>query len=94
MTTDRSRAYGRVMNMLADFGPASLHELERHRIRSALDTLVLADRHGSSTFDALADVHRLLDRLTACGRWSDERAERLMDDVAACAPAFEIPRAA
>ena len=67
MTSDRSQAYGRVMQTLAELGPAK---------NMADDAAVVATREARSVIDNLVDS----------GRWSEERAHRLADDLAACGP--------
>ena len=88
MTSERSLAYGRVMRMLEDLGPAKLHDLERMRIRNAADTLLFAPREDPGAFDAVSDIEHLARHLIESGRWSHETAELLADDVAACGPGF------
>jgi hypothetical protein len=87
MTTDRSRAYARVIKTLADLGPAKLHDLEQRRIRNAADALVFAGSHDDEALAALDDIEVLVQELIGCGRWTPQRAGRLADDVAACGPA-------
>jgi hypothetical protein len=85
MNSDRTQAYGRVVKTLGDLGPAKLLDSEQERIRDAADTLIFA----SSLDDAraaLADVEALAEHLAASGRWTDERARELADDIAACGP--------
>jgi hypothetical protein len=85
MTSERTQAYGRVMRTLDDLGATKLHADEQERIREAADTLIFA-----ATLDearaALADVEALAERLVASGRWTEERAAGLLDDVLACGP--------
>src|SRR4051794_10929033 len=88
MTSERSLAYGRVMKTLEDLGPAKLHDLERQRVRQAADTLLFADPEDPGTVDALSDIEQLRGFLVDSGRWTNETASRLADDVAACGPVF------
>jgi hypothetical protein len=98
MTTDRSRAYARVTKIVADLGPAKLHDLEQRRVRNAADALVFAGTHDFEALAALDDVEQLMQELISCGRWTPQRAGRLADDLAACGPAsvygHVAPRAA
>jgi hypothetical protein len=87
MTTDRSRAYVRVIKTLADLGPAKLHDLEQRRIRNAADALVFAGSHDDEALAALDDIEVLVQDLIGCGRWTPQSAGRLADDVGACGPA-------
>lgn len=97
MTGQRSRAYARVTKTLRDLGSAKLLPSEQARIRRAADTLVFcADLVASTSARAvLADLSELQDHLVASGRWSPERAGRLMDDIWACGPgvAMALPAA-
>ena len=85
MTSERTQAYGRVLRTLEDLGPTKLHDSEQVRIRDAADTLIFA-----STLDdaraALEDVDTLAEHLVASGRWSEQRAAQLADDILACGP--------
>ena len=85
MNSERTQAYGRVLRTLEDVGPTKLHATEQVRIREAADTLLFA-----STYDeartALEDVDALAEHLAATGRWSQERAAELANDLLACGP--------
>ena len=93
MTNERAQAYGRVMKTLEDMGAAKLHDLERHRIRSAADALLFAAPDDPAALDELTGVEQMLRHLADSGRWSTQRANELSDDVAACGPALigELP---
>ena len=87
MTSDRSQAYGRVMHTLADVGPAKLHEDEVDLLRDAADTLLFTeDMTDDAARIAVSDARSVIDNLVTSGRWSEERASRLADDLAACGP--------
>ena len=85
MTSDRTQAYGRVIRTLEDVGPTKLHDTEQARIRDAADTLIFAATLDEAR-DALADVDALAEHLVASGRWTDERAAELAQDILACGP--------
>jgi polyhydroxyalkanoate synthesis regulator phasin len=89
MTSERTQAYGRVLRTLEDVGPTKLHETEQQRIRDAADTLIFA-----STLDearaALEDVDALAEHLVTTGRWGDERADQLVQDLLACGPVAPV----
>jgi hypothetical protein len=93
VTNERAQAYGRVMKTLEDMGPAKLHDLERHRIRSAADVLLFAPPNDPAALDELTGVEHLVRHLAETGRWTAQRANELSDDVAACGPALigELP---
>jgi hypothetical protein len=86
MTSDRSRAYTRVIKTIEDMGPAKLHDLEQRRLRNAIDALVFAGPSEFSALQVLDDVELLMVRLVDSGRWSAERASELLEDIAACGP--------
>lgn len=88
MTSDRSRAYTRVIKTIDDMGPAKLHELEQRRLRNAIDTLVFAGPAEYSALHVLDDVELLLAGLVESGRWTADRAGELLDDITGCGPAW------
>jgi hypothetical protein len=88
MTSDRAQSYGRVVKTLADLSGVKLLPAEEDRIRAAADTLLFcesADDPGAR--EALADVEAVTSHLVETGRWTDESARRLADDLYACGPA-------
>jgi hypothetical protein len=86
MTSERTQAYGRIVKTLEDLGPAKLLASEQERIREAADTLIFASGSDDHVIAALDDVRALADHLAESGRWTDERAAALVDDVAAAGP--------
>jgi hypothetical protein len=94
MTSNRARAYQRVLSTLRDIGPAKLWPSEQAIIREAADALVLsADLSSEGARFALAAVLVLTDDLIDAERWTSTRARQLLDDVWACGPgeAFGLP---
>jgi hypothetical protein len=85
MTSERSQAYGRVMQKIADLGPSKLHQSEQDRIRDAADTLLFCE-DGTCAAEALDDVRALTGHLVESGRWLDETAERLLGDLEGTGP--------
>jgi hypothetical protein len=85
MTSTRTQAYGRVVKTLEDIGPAKLQPAEQDRIREAADTLIFAADPDEAR-PALADVEALAEHLVSTGRWTEERAAGLVQDVLACGP--------
>jgi hypothetical protein len=88
MTSERSRAYGRVVATLRNLGPAKLWPEEQACIRDAADALLFC-RHiapGSPVAAAIADVAALVDHLVDSERWRAERARGLFDDIWDCGP--------
>jgi hypothetical protein len=75
------------MHTLADLGPAKLLDDEVDRLRHAADTLLFIEDIGDDdATDAVRDARSVIDRLVESGRWTEERAGRLADDLAACGP--------
>ena len=85
MTSERTQAYGRVVRTLDDVGPTKLHADEQTRIREAADILIFAAT-AAEVRDTLDDVEALGEHLVATGRWSEERAAELVQDLVACGP--------
>lgn len=85
MTSDRTQAYGRVIRTLEDVGPTKLHESEQERVRNAADTLIFASTLEEAR-EVLEDIDALAEHLAATGRWSEERAAELAQDILACGP--------
>jgi hypothetical protein len=89
MNSERTQAYGRVVKTLDDLGPAKLQAAEQDRIREAADTLIFAtDLDQART--ALEDISTLAEHLVASGRWSEERADHLVQDLLACGPVAPV----
>ena len=85
MNGERTQAYSRVLRTLDDVGATKLHRAEQVRIREAADTLIFS----ASLEEAratLADVEALAEHLVESGRWSEERAAQLAQDILACGP--------
>ena len=80
MNSDRATAYGRVMKMLADEGPAKLFAAEMQIVRTAADALLF----DGDAYDELAAVEDLAQQLVDADRWLPDHARRLVDEVAAC----------
>lgn len=85
MNSERTQAYGRVLRRLADVGASKLHLPEQARVREAADTLVLAVSLEDGRA-ALEDLDALCEHLAATGRWTEESAAELAQDVLACGP--------
>ena len=86
MNSDRTQAYGRIVKTLEDLGPAKLLDTEQVRIRDAADTLIFASDADHDVLAAVEDVGTLAGHLVDSGRWTEERAAKLVDDVSACGP--------
>jgi hypothetical protein len=91
MTTNRARAYGRVMTLISQLGSAKLHADEQQSIRDAADALlftadVASDEEARAALRHLEDV---VERLVASDRLLAETADHLLDAVEACGPQTE-----
>ena len=99
MTTNRARAYGRVMTLIEQLGPAKLHADEQQAIREAADALlfsadVATDEDAKATLDHLDDV---VQRLVDTELLTPETADAILDAVESCGPQTEplaLPMAA
>jgi hypothetical protein len=89
MNSDRTQAYGRVVKTLDELGPTKLLADEQSRIREAADTLIFAADLDEARA-SLEDVDALAEHLVASGRWSDERAKLLVEDILACGPVTAV----
>ena len=90
MTTNRARAYGRVMTLISQLGDAKLHADEQQTIRDAADALffcedLTADPDARAALDAAED---LIGRMVENERFTPETADRLRADVEGCGPAL------
>jgi hypothetical protein len=99
MTTNRARAYGRVMTLIDELGPAKLHADEQQAIREAADALLFALDVATDpgAKEALDELDQVIDRLVANERLISETADTILDAVEACGPATEplpLPAAA
>jgi hypothetical protein len=86
MNSDRTQAYGRIVKTLEDLGPAKLLATEQIRIRDAADTLIFASDADHDVLAASEDVRALAEHLVESGRWTEERAATLVDDISSCGP--------
>ena len=91
MTSERANAYGRVVATIEDLGATKLQDSEVQRLRDAADTLLFSETlDAPGARDALDDVEALTRHLIDSDRWTEERAQRLFDDVAACGPVTPV----
>jgi hypothetical protein len=89
MNTERTQAYGRIVKTLEDIGPTKLQPAEQDRVREAADTLIFATGLDEAR-EVMADVDALAEHLVASDRWSEERANQLVDDLLACGPVTAV----
>jgi hypothetical protein len=91
MSPERTTAYRRVLDTLAELGPSMMQAHEEDQIRYAADSLILcADlRQDETTRDSLEDTELLCEVLVESERWERATADRLIQDLRACGP--ELP---
>jgi hypothetical protein len=91
VTSERASAYGRVVATIEDLGSTKLQASEIDRIRQASDTLLFSETlDAPGARDALDDMEDLTRHLIESDRWTEERAQRLFDDVAECGPVVSV----
>jgi hypothetical protein len=91
VTSERASAYGRVVATIEDLGSTKLQASEIDRIRQASDTLLFSETlDAPGARDALDDMEDLTRHLIESDRWTEERAQRLFDDVAECGPVVPV----
>ena len=93
MTSERTQAYGRVVQTLSELGPTKLLPAEQSRIRDAADTLIFAADLGEAR-ESLLDMSRLAEHLVRSGRWREQRVDQLVADLLACGPEPAVLEAA
>ena len=91
MTTNRARAYGRVLTLIEELGPAKLHADEQQTIRDAADALlfsldVASDDEAKDALDRLDDT---MDSIVDAERLSRPADNALLDAVEGCGPQTE-----
>lgn len=88
MSPERTSAYRRVTQTLAELGPSKLWESEQERIRYAADSLIFCAglEADESARNALADADLLFRDLVESERWTQPTADRLSGDLHACGP--------
>ena len=89
MNTERTQAYGRIVKTLEELGPTKLQPAEQDRVREAADTLIFAAGLDEAR-EAMADIDALAEHLVASDRWSEERAQQLVEDLLACGPVTAV----
>jgi len=91
MTSERAQAYGRVLHTIEDLAATKLQPHEVERVRAAADTLLFSeDLSAPGAREALEDAETLTAALVESGRWLDESAQRLFDDLAECGPVTRV----
>jgi hypothetical protein len=88
MTPERSRAYGRLMKVIAADGEAALEPAEQDVLREAADAMFFCEdiAQDDDARDGLARVSDLAGQLVGAGRWDPELAEQVLHDLESCGP--------
>jgi len=87
MTSMRTVAYRRVMRTLRGVDAPPLSTSEQDRIREAADALLFCrDVDDADVRWTLVDVAVICDGLVDAERWTQRRAQQLLDDIWACGP--------
>ncbi len=89
MSPERTNAYRRITQTLAELGPSKLWESEQDRIRFAADSLIFSSdlQDDDAARNALDDAELLVRDLVESGRWTQPTADRLTGDLRQCGPA-------
>jgi hypothetical protein len=88
VTPERSKAYGRLMKVVAATGEDALEPDEQTLLREAGDALFFCEDLAldDEARDALARVSDLAGELVGTERWDPELAEQVLQDLEACGP--------
>ena len=88
MTSDRSKAYGRVTKLVDDLSGSKLHASEQQTIRDAADALFFCEdlSADAEARRALDELEQLIEALLDSERFTPETAGRLQADVEGCGP--------
>jgi hypothetical protein len=86
MTSDRSKAYGRVMHLVS--AQTLLSDGEQATIREAADSLLFCEEIEDSpdVMESLVAAIELGQGLVASGRWASWRLELLVEELSECGP--------
>ena len=89
MNPERTNAYRRVLDTIAELGSSKLQDAEQDRIRYAADSLIFCDNLSADegARQALVEIQLMLDTLVQSGRWERATADRLAADLLSCGPA-------
>jgi hypothetical protein len=88
VTPERSKAYGRLMQVIAATGEGALEPAEQEILREAGDALFFCEdiARDDDAREALARVNDLAGQLVGAERWDPELAEQVLQDLEACGP--------
>jgi len=88
VTPERSKAYGRLMKVIAVEGDGALEPAEQELLREAADAMFFCEdvAQDDDARDGLARVSDLAGQLVGAERWDPELAEQVLQDLEACGP--------
>ena len=81
MNAQRAESYLKVVSVLDSEGGVTLRPDEVIKLRHAADTLFFEEEGRS---EAVEKAKAVLSRVVESERWSEERADRLSDDIEGC----------
>jgi hypothetical protein len=81
MTGERAQAYGRVVATIDELAGNKLLDGEVKAIREAADLLLFSEEGDREAF---GEMETLIYGLIESDRWTEERGQQLLDDLAAC----------
>jgi hypothetical protein len=89
VTSERAKAYGRIMEIVQAEGPQALEPDEQALLREAADALLFCEdiSFDEEAREALAQVSDLTGTLVGTERWDAARAEEVLRELEACGPA-------
>ena len=88
MTPERSKAYGRLMEIVSATGEGALEPAEQEILREAGDALFFCEdiTLDDDARESLSRVSDLAGQLVGVERWDPDLAEQVMEDLEACGP--------
>lgn len=94
MTSDRSKAYGRVVKALDDLSASKLHAAEQETVRCAADSLFFCEDLSvdGDARRSLEALEQLVDTMIDSDRLTPEAGGRLLADVQSCGPLVPVGR--
>jgi hypothetical protein len=92
MTSERAKAYGRVVNTLDALGPSKLLPEEQVLVRESADVLFFCEDLAQDVpaRQALAGCRELGRSLVDSGRWLEETARDFVADIVQCGPLLPV----
>jgi len=87
VNAERYQAYTSAVSKIDKVAAAKLHPQEQEVLKNAAEGLLLcSDPEGSAAAELRAEAQRQLFSLVEAGRWSQSRADELLEAIEACCP--------